>query len=104
MVRHAGYCVLHAVLLCCPLCKALTIRGMSQVQILVHVRPADHGGKAHFELLELETHTSILEVKQQVARYWTMQSSMADRKLSGCRLSCIDTAAGRAGRKDVRRI
>ncbi len=52
--------------------KMLMVSGMSQVQVLVHVRPADHGGKAHFELLHLETHTSVLQVKQQVARCWTM--------------------------------
>ena len=39
---------------------------MSQVQVLVHVRAADQTGKPHFELFDVETHTSILQIKQQV--------------------------------------
>lgn len=36
---------------------------LTQVQILVHVRPADRPGAPHFELLECEQETSIAEVK-----------------------------------------
>ncbi len=79
MVRQHSYHVLHAGLLCCPLSSPLTVGGISQVQVLVHIRPADRAGKSHFELLEVETHTGILQLKQQVPRCWTTQMLMADR-------------------------
>jgi len=39
-----------------------------QVQILVHVRPADNKGSQHFELLDCTLSTTIGQIKQQVLR------------------------------------
>ena len=66
MVRVIGFSLRMQVCCMARLCSQLTVGGMLQVQVLVHVRPADQAGKLHFELLDAETHTSILEVKQQV--------------------------------------
>ena len=54
------------------------------MQVLVHVRPADQGGKPHFELLNVETHTSIQHFKQQVAEmcWLATEGSFASNALS----------------------
>ena len=86
-----------------PLWGMLKLGGTSQVQVLIHVRPADRGGNAHFELLDLETHSSVLQVKQQVALYWT---TWALRWQTTCGYAdpCNNTVAGRMGREEVRRL
>jgi len=43
-----------------------SIAHLVQVQILVHVRPADSKGNQHFELLDCSLTTTVGQIKQQV--------------------------------------